>query len=130
MTIISKITKIATVTVAMIAVNSHLAMAQEIAAVEAVESESSAQVDAVANANDAKVAELLQQIKNIRGADHLALMQSVCELPNVVLSSNAQAACTGEKDAMPKLINDGSRFSSRGTGAEFNTLIANIENLR
>jgi hypothetical protein len=56
----------------------------------------------------------------------LARITPVCALDNVVLSDKAQRACDADEPSLPKILKDGSRFSSRGVGAEFNVLIANL----
>lgn len=54
----------------------------------------------------------------------------VCALTNVALSEKAMAACNGDETAMPRPLKDGSRYSNRGVGAEFNVILANIEVFR
>lgn len=54
----------------------------------------------------------------------------VCALTNVALSEKAMAACAGDEAAMPRPLKDGSRYSNRGVGAEFNVILANIEVFR
>lgn len=54
---------------------------------------------------------------------------AVCSLSNVVLSEKAVAVCADGMGA-PTLIADGSRFSMRGVGAEFNALFANVDNFK
>lgn len=94
-------------TAAIVAMTSHLAMAQEVTKEE-------------------QIAALQEQIKAIKGGDVLDQMRELCSLETVTFSEKAQAACEGDEKVMPRLISDGSRFSSRGVGSEFNTLIANI----
>lgn len=57
-------------------------------------------------------------------------LEEICAVPNIVLSEKATRACTGEVDALPRILKDGTRFSSRGVGAEFNALINNISNFK
>lgn len=61
----------------------------------------------------------------------IAAMKRVCELAKgenakIVLTGKAHGACKGNAKFMPKLIKKGTRFTKARTGAEFNTLIANI----
>lgn len=59
--------------------------------------------------------------------DHAGNFAEICEFANIgkiVLSDQAKEAClTG---AMPTVIKDQTRFSSRGVGSEFNTLVRNF----
>lgn len=86
--------------------------------------------DSEVTAIDTQVQALEEQIKQLRGKTVLEAMEEVCSLSSVILTERASAACAGDPEAMPQLISDGSRFSSRGVGSEFNTLIANIDVFR
>lgn len=51
----------------------------------------------------------------------------ICKLQDkFTLSKGAKGACEGNAKNMPRIIKSGKRFSSRGTGAEFNVLLANV----
>lgn len=56
--------------------------------------------------------------------DMEAQFASICGNSAIVLSEKASEACAA--NAMPTVLKDGSRFSNRGTGAEFNTLWRNF----
>jgi len=60
-------------------------------------------------------------------ASTMAMMQPICNLRDtIVLSKDAIAACDGNEKKLPKLTKKGDRFTKGRTGAEFNTLIANL----
>lgn len=56
-------------------------------------------------------------------SDFPALFAAICG-SRAVLSDEARIAC--ETGAMPSVIADGSRWSQRGVGSEFNTLARNL----
>jgi hypothetical protein len=55
-------------------------------------------------------------------------IEPVCAITAIILSERAVSACNGNADAMPAMLQDGSRLSNRGVGAEFNALLANVAN--
>jgi hypothetical protein len=69
----------------------------------------------------------VEQIEEIDETVSVAeYISSVCSNANVILSERAIDACNDDIDAMPTMLNDGTRLSNRGVGAEFNVLIRNI----
>lgn len=54
----------------------------------------------------------------------VASVQRVCE-SSLIMSDNAKLACI--KSAMPRLTKDGAAFINTGLGAEFNTLIRQVQ---
>jgi hypothetical protein len=64
-------------------------------------------------------------------ASTMAAFAEVCEMrETIVLSKDAIAACDGNEKKMPSTVKNGTRFTKGRTGAEFNTLIANIAAFR
>lgn len=76
------------------------------------------------------VEEIETFLLNKRAESQFAMVDELCAIDTLALSDNAREYCNGNADFAPQPISDGSRFANRGTGAEFNFLIANIANLR
>lgn len=60
-------------------------------------------------------------------ASTMEAFAEICAMQDtIILSKDAIAACDGNEKKMPTPIKKGTRFAKARTGAEFNTLIANI----
>lgn len=80
-----------------------------------------ATISAIAFVTSPVTAQEVDPVEKVKTA-----ISAVCKIEKVVLSKNARAACSGDVSKMPKYIKAGTRFSNRGTGAEFNALIRNV----
>lgn len=105
---------LAIVTVTAIFATANNALSQDATATETVETVAAVEMTK-------------EEIAANRLASTMEAMATICSMQDkIILSKDAIAACAGDEKKMPTAVKNGSRFTKARTGAEFNTLIANL----